>query len=170
LKSLDTVIKAPPDFSRTTSPILNTIAPSPSYGKGAQDYSRPTFLNRPTTTQKYFAIAVRAALRQHPTCSKDCSSGYFALRQAFTGGALPEPGRGSVMTPNRFIIAGALLALLSISATVNRVRRGRIYQRGRHGRIDRKQQPVRFWSSVAAGAILALLGLAMFICGILQKL
>lgn len=74
------------------------------------------------------------------------------------------------MTPNRFIIAGALLALLSISATVNRVRRGRVYLRGPHGRIDRKRQPVRFWSSVAAGAMIALVGLAMFTWGILQKL
>jgi hypothetical protein len=74
------------------------------------------------------------------------------------------------MTPNRLIIAGALLALLSISATVNRVRRGRIYQRGLHGRIDRKRQPVRFWSTVAAGGVIALLGLAMLTWGILQKL
>jgi hypothetical protein len=77
---------------------------------------------------------------------------------------------GKRMTPNRFIIAGALLALLSISATVNRVRRGRVYLRGPHGRIDRKREPVRFWSNVAAGGLIALLGLAMLTWGILQKL
>ena len=47
LKSLDTVIEAPPDFSRTTSPTLNAIAPSPN-----------------TATKNYFATAVEAALRR----------------------------------------------------------------------------------------------------------
>jgi hypothetical protein len=76
LKSLDTVIKAPPDFSRTTSPIFNTIAPSPELQQWAQNYSHPACPNRPTTTQNYFAIAVRAALRQRArNSSKDCRFG-----------------------------------------------------------------------------------------------
>jgi hypothetical protein len=53
---------------------------------------------------------------------------------------------------------------------VNRVRKGQVYLRGPHGRIDRQRQPVRFWSSVAAGGLIALLGLAMLTWGILQKL
>ena len=42
LKSLDTVIRAPPDFSRTTSPTLNIVAPSRA--TGTRDYLRPASL------------------------------------------------------------------------------------------------------------------------------
>ena len=68
------------------------------------------------------------------------------------------------LTLNLFIIAGALLAVISISATVNRVRKWQVH------RIDRQRQPVRFWSSVAAGGLIALLGLATLTWGILQEL
>jgi len=68
------------------------------------------------------------------------------------------------MTLNLFIIAGAFLTLISISATVNRVRKEQVH------RIDRQRQPVSFWSSVVAGALIALLGLAALTWGILQEL
>jgi hypothetical protein len=42
LKSLDTVIRAPPDFSRTTSPTLNIVAPPRA--TGTRDYLRPASL------------------------------------------------------------------------------------------------------------------------------
>jgi hypothetical protein len=77
---------------------------------------------------------------------------------------------GNAVTVNRFIIAGALLALLSISALVNGVRKGRVYLRGPHGRVDRRRQPIRFWTSIIASGVAALIGLAMIAWGILQRL
>jgi len=79
-------------------------------------------------------------------------------------------GGTNAVTVNRFIIAGALLALLSISALVNGVRKGRVYLRGPHGRVDRRRQPIRFWTSIIASGVAALIGLAMIAWGILQKL
>ena len=77
---------------------------------------------------------------------------------------------GNAVTVNRFIIAGALLALLSISALVNGVRKGRVYLRGPHGRVDRRRQPIRFWTSIIASGVAAFIGLAMIAWGILQRL
>jgi hypothetical protein len=77
---------------------------------------------------------------------------------------------GNAVTANRFIIAGALLALLSTSALVNGVRKGRVYLRGPHGRVDRRRQPIRFWTSNIASGVAALVGLGMIAWGILQRL
>jgi len=49
------------------------------------------------------------------------------------------------MTLNLYIIAGALLAIISISATVNRVRKAQVH------RIDRRRQPVRFCQASPQG-------------------
>jgi hypothetical protein len=56
---------------------------------------------------------------------------------------------------NRFIIAGALLALISIPALVTGLRKGRVHLRGPYGRMDRRRQPIRFWSSVAVTGLAA---------------
>jgi hypothetical protein len=74
------------------------------------------------------------------------------------------------MTANRFIIAGALLALISIPALVTGLRKGRVHLRGPYGRMDRRRQPVRFWSSIAVTGLAAISGLAMLTWGVLQKL
>jgi hypothetical protein len=74
------------------------------------------------------------------------------------------------MMANRFIIAGAFLALISIPALVTGVRKGRVHLRGPYGRMDRRRQPVRFWSSIAVTGLAAISGLAMLTWGVLQKL
>jgi hypothetical protein len=74
------------------------------------------------------------------------------------------------MMANRFIIAGAIVALLSTLVIVTGVRRGRIHLRGPYGRVDRHHKPVLFWSSIAVSGLAALSGLAMATWGILQKL
>ena len=48
------------------------------------------------------------------------------------------------MTANRFIVAGVLLALVSIPALVTGLRKGRVHLRGPYGRMDRRRQPLRF--------------------------
>ena len=72
--------------------------------------------------------------------------------------------------PNRFIIAGAIVALLGSLVIVTGVRKGRVHLRGPYGRLDRRHQPVLFWSSIAVSGLAALSGLAMITWGIFQKL
>jgi hypothetical protein len=72
------------------------------------------------------------------------------------------------MTAERLIGTGAFLTLLSLPVLVQGVRKGRLHQRGPHGRIDRRRQPVRFWSSIAATGLLAFVGLTMLACGLLK--
>jgi hypothetical protein len=72
------------------------------------------------------------------------------------------------MTAGRLVGTGAFLMLLSLPVLVQGLRKGRLYQRGPHGRIDRRRQPVRFWSGIAATGLLALFGLTMLACGLLK--
>jgi hypothetical protein len=71
---------------------------------------------------------------------------------------------------NRFIIAGAVVVLLSGLIIVTGVRKGRVHLRGPYGRVDRRHQPVLFWSSIAVSGLAALSGFAMITWGIFQKL
>jgi len=72
--------------------------------------------------------------------------------------------------PNRFIIAGAVVALLSSLVIVTGVQKGRVHLRGPYGRVDRHEKPFLFWSSIAVSGLAALSGLAMVTWGIFQKL
>ena len=78
LKNLDTVIGVPPALSRTTSPTLNSIAPSPNYSKGRRIISALLPL-APTVIKNHFAIA--AALRQTPLESTN-PTGKIAMRRS----------------------------------------------------------------------------------------
>jgi len=60
--------------------------------------------------------------------------------------------------------------LLGIPVLVQGLRKGLLHQRGPHGRIDRRRQPLQFWSGIAASGLVALFGVAMLIWGILEGL
>jgi hypothetical protein len=74
------------------------------------------------------------------------------------------------MAATRFIASGFLLMLLGILVLVRGLRKGLLYQRGPHGRIDLRRQPLQFWSGIAVSGLVALFGLAMLIWGILEGL
>ena len=74
------------------------------------------------------------------------------------------------MSAIRAVIIGLALFALTGPAVVRRIRRGRFYQRGPHGLVERRKEPVRFWTGVVAVTILAGVGLALCLWGVIRLL
>jgi hypothetical protein len=51
---------------------------------------------------------------------------------------------------------------------VQALREGKLYRRGPRGRIERRRQPIAYWSSIAIGTGLALLGAALIGYGLFK--
>jgi hypothetical protein len=76
----------------------------------------------------------------------------------------------NAMTAVRLVATGAFLMLLGIPVLVQGLRKERLHQRGPHGRIERRRQPVRFWSSIAASGLVAFFGLIMLAWALVKTL
>ena len=64
------------------------------------------------------------------------------------------------------IIGGILLVALTAPGVVNGLRRGHFRSRGRPWRVDRRRQPVRFWTGIGAGLLFSLVGMLMLLEGL----
>jgi hypothetical protein len=72
------------------------------------------------------------------------------------------------MADKRLVVTGIVVVLFTVPVLVQALRRGRLYRRGPHGRIDQRRQPFQFWWSFTVGAMFALLGAALIVHGLLE--
>jgi hypothetical protein len=73
------------------------------------------------------------------------------------------------MIDKRLVVTGIFVVVFTVPVLVQALRRGRLFRRGRHGRIDRSRQPFAFWWSMAAGSAFALLGAGLIVYGLFFK-
>jgi hypothetical protein len=72
------------------------------------------------------------------------------------------------MADKRLVLTGIVVVLFTVPVLVQALRRGRLYRRGLHGRIERRRQPFQFWWSFAVGAMFALLGAGLIVHGLFK--
>jgi len=67
-------------------------------------------------------------------------------------------------------MAGSLLGLLTGPSWTTSLKRGVLHLRGPAGRIDRRHQPVAYWTSILVTAAVLLTGLGMIAVGVIRIL
>jgi hypothetical protein len=72
------------------------------------------------------------------------------------------------MADKRLVVTGILVVVFMVPVLVQALREGKLYRRGPHGRIERRRQPIAYWSSMAIGTGFALLGAALIGYGLFK--
>jgi len=72
------------------------------------------------------------------------------------------------MTDKRLVVTGIVALVFTVPVLVQALRDGNLKLRGPHGRVERRGQPIAYWSSFAIGAAFALLMAALIVYGLFK--
>jgi hypothetical protein len=73
------------------------------------------------------------------------------------------------VSPTRLIIGGVFLILLTAPSIVTSLRQGHFTLRGPGGRVDRRRQPVTFWTSIVVRVVFTSVGVLMVVLGLVRS-
>jgi hypothetical protein len=69
------------------------------------------------------------------------------------------------VSPLRFILVGLLFVAMTAYPLKRGLHTGVIHLRGPHGRVERRKNPIRYWTAIAVTALVLVLGIGMTLWG-----